>query len=117
MCGEEVEKTVDFERTYSVEGGPEIDTVEDHLRHKGVVDSSRLEDHGAVVEEVVRASELLEHLQKDTKKNSVSHARCGEHLVPFCQRITASAFRLEFGLDLFHLHVNRVVIGWGAVDT
>ena len=30
----------------------EIDAVEDHLRHEGVVDASRLEDDSAIVEEL-----------------------------------------------------------------
>jgi hypothetical protein len=38
-------------------GNAEVDAVEDHLRHKGVGDADRLEDGGAVVEELCIACE------------------------------------------------------------
>ena len=38
-----------------IEGGAEVDAVEDHLRHEGIVDADGGEDRGAVVEEVISA--------------------------------------------------------------
>ena len=36
----------------AVEGGAEVDTVQNHLSDKGVVDTSTLEDHSSIIEEL-----------------------------------------------------------------
>lgn len=82
----------------TIERRAEVDAVQNHLCHKGVVDAGALEDNRSVVEKVVRActllaspvasrpvkptSKLLEHLDQDTKHDAISHLGGREHVNP-----------------------------------
>lgn len=95
-------------------GDAKVDTVKDDLGNKGV-DLHRLEDGGSVVEEVVGASELLQHLQSHAKSNTVSHSGSLEH----CNELFDGAmldlvFATQLALNLSDLSVNSPVIFRGT---
>ena len=55
--------TTTFDNVKAQECCAEIDASEDHLSHIRVADSGTLENDSTVVEEVIRASELLKSLE------------------------------------------------------
>ena len=96
--------TVVFDKVETNESDAKVDTVEDHLRDEGA-DCDRLEDRSTVVEEIVGAGELLEHLQTHPECDSVSDSRSSEH-GDNLRDWTALDFALSnnLGLNLFHLY-------------
>lgn len=64
------------------ESGADVDAAEDHGGYEGVVEADAAEDGGAVVEEVVCAGELLEHLKTHGERDAVEHAGAGNGFVP-----------------------------------
>ncbi len=98
------------------EGNAEVDAVQDHLRDEGT-DLHRLENGGAVVEEVIGAGQLLEHLQHDSEPYAVAHTWCSAHDHELRDRIALGLdFCPELVPDLFHLHVDTVVVSRRAID-
>ena len=115
-CDEGLAAAVVLDDVEAVERSAKVDTIQNHLCDEAVVDAGGLEDDRPVVEEVIGAGELLEHLEGDAERNSVTHARSGEHPVPFREHVATGFFGEELGFDLLHFHVDSVVVGWGAVD-
>lgn len=108
--------TVVFDKVETNESDAKVDTVEDHLRDEGA-DCDRLEDRSTVVEEIVGASELLEHLQAHPECDPVSDSRSSEH-GDNLRDWTALDFALSdnLGLNLFHLYDDGVVVWRSAID-
>lgn len=99
------------------EGDAKVDTVEDDLGNKRV-DLHRLEDGRAVVEEVVGASELLEHLKGHTKSNTISHAGSLEHGNELLDRaILDLVFTAQLALDFDNLSVHCPVVFRGTIHS
>ncbi len=107
--------TVVLDDVQSVEGSAEIDAVQDHLSDERVVDTGSLEDHRTVVEEVVGASQLLEHLEGDAKKDTICHLGSSEHVDPFLDDSLMYGFGAKFGFDLFQLDVDAIMVLLSAV--
>ena len=97
-------------------GNQKVNSVEDDLRLVAV-NRHGAKDGSPVVEEVIGTSQLLEHLQRHTKEDTVRHARRLEHLNKLLNGV---AFDLvlgaQLGIDFFHLSVDGPVIGGCAVD-
>ena len=94
------------------EGHAEVDAAEDQLRHVAVRQPHGFEDRGPVVEEEIRARELLQRLHGDAQQGTVAHARAGEDGVPG----RAVGLLLEFLLDFFELAFHGVVVLVHAVE-
>jgi hypothetical protein len=84
-----------FDNVEAVEGGPEVDAVQDHLRYEAIFNTHGFEDDSAIVEEVIGARELLEHLQRHAQCDAVAHARRIKHRVPLGDG--GGLFGLRFG--------------------
>ena len=80
-----------------------------------VVDARRREDDGAVIEEVVRTSELLEHLQTHAQDEAVCHSRCVPHVDPLLDGSLLVTLGAQLGLDFLEFHVDAVVVRWRTV--
>lgn len=96
----------------TTKGARDVDGSEDNLSDIAVVEASRLEDGGTVVEEEVGTGELLAGLQQDTEHEAVQHARTGENLVPL--GIGALLHLLDLLADLFDFDIDA---GGVRVDT
>ena len=97
------------------EGDEEVDGVEDDLRHEAV-DLDGAEDGGAVVEEVVGARELLEHLERDAERDAARHLGRGEHGGELAHGAELDrVLGAQLGLDLLELRVDGPVVRPGAV--
>jgi hypothetical protein len=75
---ERLAAAVVLDQVQSDKSDGKVDGVEDNLRHVRV-DLHRLEDRGAVVEEVVGTRQLLEHLERHAQSDAVRHPRSSEH--------------------------------------
>lgn len=105
-----------LDKVQSDEGDSPVDAVQDHLRHERA-DLHRLEDGGAVVEEVIGSRQLLEHLEAHAQQDSVPHARCPAHADEFADRVALGLhFGTKFVFNLLHLHVDAVMMCRGTVD-
>lgn len=96
----EVARHVDAE-----ERGADVDAAEDHGGHVRVGDADAGEDGGAVVEEVVRARELLQHLHGHGERHAVQHARAGDGFVPRVVALRGEAHLFDLGALGFDLVV------------
>lgn len=95
-------------------GDAKVDTVEDDLGNKGV-DLHRLEDGGTVVEEVVGASELLQHLKSHTESNTIGHTGSFPHGDELLDGAMLDlVFAAQLALNLSDLSVNSPVVFRGA---
>lgn len=98
-------------------GNAKVDAVKDDLGNKGV-DLHRLEDGGSVVEEVVGASELLQHLKGHTESNTVGHAGSLEHGNELLDGAMLDLiFAAQLALNLSDLSVNSPVVLCGTKDS
>lgn len=108
-------KVLDHVQTNKGDG--KVDGVEDDLGDEGV-DLHRFEDGRAVVEEVVGAGKLLEHLQSHAESDTISHARGLEHADELLDRASLDlVFGAELALNLHDLGVDGPVVFCGSVHT
>lgn len=115
---ERLATTVVLDQIQTDEGDTEVDTVEDHLCHVAVVDAHATENGGTIVEKVVGAGQLLEHLQDDAEQEAIGHTRGAEHgdilaNGPVLDLIVG----LELGFDLLEFGVHGIVVGRGTENT
>lgn len=96
--------------------GPKIHAAQNHLRHIRVANPRAVKHHRAVVEEVVRAGELLQRLQGHAQEDAVRHARALEHLDPAVPAALAGALGVQLLLDLGQLVDDHAVVRRHAVQ-
>jgi hypothetical protein len=106
-------QTVFLNNVESVEGHGDVDSAQDELHKNRVVNAGRVEYGGAVVEEIVDASPLLEEVDADTEEGTV------ENLGDI--GLGAEAFQPATGADLLFLledlpHLVDIVLDQGVLQ-
>ena len=100
----------------TIEGCAEINAVQDHLCDERVVDACPLEDDGSVVEEVIGASQLLEHLKSHTERKTIAHLWSIQHSIPLLYSTASGCLGTKLLLDFFQFDMNGIMICRSAID-
>lgn len=79
-----------FNHVQATKGAEEVHGTQDDGSFVTVAQTSGSENRGAIVEEKVGSSELLEHLQGEAEDDAVKHAWSGEDFIPRVVACTVS---------------------------